>query len=257
MLKKIGYIFILIILVTSCKSKSVATGSSIRSMSANKVIKNHYKNSFDKESITAKMKVKYRGKTNLPSVTASMRIKKDETIWISLSKIGFPVGKVLITKDKVSYYEKINRTYFEGDFALLSGFLGTELDYEKVQNLLLGQAILNLKNEKHSVDLKEKSYELTPKKANSLFDIFYLINSGNYKIAQQRIEQAKENKKLTIDYSKYEKIDGEFFPKKVLITAKDHNFTNSVDVDYKSVQFNKAVSFPFSIPKGYKEIKLK
>lgn len=255
-IKRFTYICILgLLMITSCKTKKAVGNSTVRGMSVNKIIKNHYANDFDKETITARLRVKYRGKSSLPSVTASLRLKKDNTIWVSLSKLGFPIGKALITTDKVSYYEKINKTYFEGDFTLLSNWLGTDLDFEKVQNLLLGQAILNLKDEKYRATQNENTFDLIPKKANEFFDILFSISGAHFKINEQKIEQ--EGKTLTIGYGDYEKIDGETFPKKVLITALDGKYTTTVDVDYRSVQFNKSVSFPFKIPNGYKEIVLK
>lgn len=257
MFKQIIYIFLVAILLASCKSTSVVTDSRAAAMSANKVIKKHYANTFNQETIIARMKVKYRGKSNLPGVTASLRIEKDNTIWISLSKLGFPVGKVLITPNKVSYYEKINRTYFEGDFKLLSDWLGTELDFEKVQNLLLGQAILDLKEARYSVDLQENNYQLKPRKPNELFDILFLINASNYKIDKQQVHQTGKDKTLTIDYKKYEKISNESFPKEIRIAALDGKYITTIDVDYRSVEFNKPVSFPFKIPNNYKEIVLK
>lgn len=257
MLKKTSCFLLIVLLLVSCKSKSSTTKNSIKGLSVSKVIRNHYKNSFNQKTINARAKIKYKGKSDLPSVSASIRIKKDEVIWISLSKLGFPLGKVLITKDQVSYYEKINKTYFEGDFELLSNFLGTELDFKKVQNLLLGEAILNLRRERHNIELKDTSYELTPRKENDLFNILYLINSNNFKLNAQQIAQEEENKLLTIGYNNYEKVDNTFFPKKVLITAKESNYITTVDVEYKSVVFNKSVHFPFEIPEGYKEIELK
>ncbi len=257
MLKRILYIFIITIAVASCKSSKITDANTNLGMSAKKVIKNHYNNAFDKETITAKLKVKYIGKSSLPSVTASLRVKKDEIIWVSLSKFGFPVGKVLITPNRVTYYEKINRTYFDGDFSLLSNWLGTELDFEKVQNLLLGQAILNLKNEKFSIDLQKNKYQLTPKKQYDLFSILFLINPDNFKISSQEISQKEENKILTIDYNNYMKVDGEVFPKDILITATDSKNTSTLDVNYRSIAFDTPVSFPFKIPKHYKKIVLK
>lgn len=257
MFKKIGFLIVIILVITSCKTKSAVTGTTAKPMTANKLIKNHYTNTFNQETLTAKMKVKYRGKNDLPGVTASMRIKKDEAIWISLSKLGFPVAKALITNDKVSYYEKINKTYFEGDFTLLSSWLGTELDFEKVQNLLLGQAILNLREDKHEVRLNDSYYELTPKSNRELFDILYLLHPQNFKLIKQQVTQPEKKNVLSVDYSKYERIDSEFFPKAVLITASDEKYTTTINVEYRSVEFNKPVSFPFSIPNGYKEIELK
>lgn len=257
MLRKIGLLLVFILILSSCKTKSVVSATTTKPMSASKIIKYHYGNSFNKETLTAKMKVKYKGKNDLPGVTASMRIKKDETIWISFSKLGFPVGKALITRYKVSYYEKINKTYFDGDFGLLSNWLGTDLDYEKVQNLLLGQAILDLNNDKHDVAIKDSHYELTPKEEHELFDILYLLNPQNFKLIKQQVSQPDENKTLSITYDNYERIDGEFFPKEVLITANDQKYITTINVEYRSVEFNKLIRFPFSIPIGYKEIELK
>ena len=254
--KSINFILICVAF-TACKSKKISEGNTNANMSTKNVIKNHYSNSFDKETLLAKMKVKYVGKSNLPGVTASLRMKKDETIWVSITKLGFPIGKVLITPDKVSYYEKINKTYFEGDFALLSNWLGTELDFEKVQNLILGQALFDLKKEKYTIDYKENNYLLRPKNENDLFSILFLINADNFKINTQEINQEGETNTLTISYNDYVLIDEVQFPKELFIKAYDGKYTSTVDVDYRSVVFDAPVSFPFSIPKNYEKIELK
>ena len=76
MLKQIIYIFIFALIVTSCKSSKMTSNTSSVDMSAKNVIKNHYNNAFDKETVNAKLKIKYIGKSNFPGVTASLRIKK-------------------------------------------------------------------------------------------------------------------------------------------------------------------------------------
>jgi hypothetical protein len=72
------------------------------------------------------------------------------------------------------YYEKLQRTYFDGDFSLLSKWLGAELDYEKVQNILLGQAVLNLKKGKYNSEIANNLYQLKPKKDVDLFGILFI-----------------------------------------------------------------------------------
>lgn len=257
MLKRIFYILLIALAIASCKSSKITGANANIGMSAKKVIKNHYENAFDKETLTAKLRVKYIGKSNLPGVTASLRIKKDDKIWISLAKFGFPVGKALITPNRVTYYEKLNKTYFDGDFTLLSNWLGTKLDFQKVQNLLLGQAVLNLKDNKFVVDLSQNKYLLKPKKEYDLFSILFLINPDNFKIDSQEIHQKDENKTLTINYNDYTKLDGEIFPRKIHIEASDDKNISTIDVNYKSISFNNPVTFPFKIPKHYKEIVLK
>lgn len=257
MLKKTVFIAIIILSVSACKTTKVTNTSENMGLSSKKVIKNHYTNTFDKETINAKLKIKYKGKSSLPSVTGSLRLQKDETIWISLTKLGFPIGKVLITPNRVSFYEKINRTYFDGDFTLLSDFLGTELDFQKVQDLLLGQSLLDLKKESFDISVQEKNYLLKPKVGNPLFDILFLINPINFKLNSQQLAQKDENNTLVINYGNYETIENEFFPRKIHIIASDVKNTSTIDIDYRSVEFNKSVSFPFKIPNNYEKIELK
>lgn len=257
MLKKISFIAIIILSFSACKSSKVTNSSDKMNLSSKKVIKNHYTNTFDKKTINAKLKIKYKGKSSLPSVTGSLRLQKDETIWISLTKLGFPIGKVLITPNRVSFYEKINRTYFDGDFALLSNFLGTELNFQKVQDLLLGQSLLDLKKESFDVSIYEKNYLLKPKVGNPLFDILFLINPINFKVNSQQLNQKDENNSLVINYANYETIENEFFPREIHIIASDVKNISTIDVDYRSVEFNKTISFPFKIPKNYEKVELK
>ena len=41
------------------------------------------------------------------------------------------------------------------------------------------------------------------------------------------------------------------------IKASDVKNTSTISVNYKTVEFNKTVSFPFEIPKNYEKIELK
>jgi len=254
-LKKLVYTVLILLSFSACKSTKKVVGDGSLNLSAKSIIKNHYRNVFTKETLVARLKVKYIGKENLPGFTASLRLKKDKTIWISISKFGLPLGKLLITPTKVSFYEKMNHTFFEGDFALLSNWAGTELDFEKVQNLLFGQAILNLKDRKYNVSIQEKSYSLQPQKPYELFNILFLLNATNFKVNKQEVSHKKN--KVTISYTNYVTINDEVFPKEIFIKASDGKDVSTVTVNYRSIEFNKKMSFPFKIPSGYKKIVLK
>jgi len=257
MVKKIVYIFVLGLLITSCKTKKTVANSSIKSMSTKKIIKNHYSNSFDKKTVKARLKAKYKDKKNSQSVTVKLRLEKDKVIWMSGTILGIPLAKVMITPTRVSYYEKINKTYFDGDFSLLSKFLGTEVDFEKVQNLLLGQTILNLKNKRYIAEVDGNSYLVVPKKQETLFDILFWLSPTTFKVNKQEVRQPIKQKRFTVYYPEYQHISNEIFPKKIKISTVEKNNRTLLDLEYRSVEFDKKLSFPFNIPSGYKEIKLK
>jgi len=229
----------------------------IEDISTKKIISNHYDNNFNQKTVNANLNAKYSDNKMSTSINIKLRIDMDKTIWMSATKLGFPLAKVKITPSRVSYYEKLKGTYYDGDFALLSKWLGTELDYEKVQNILLGQAVLNLKKEKYDSKIDNKSYQLSPIKENELFGILFFMNPDNFKLNRQEITNTEKQQMLSVSYGNYKDIKGEQFPENINIRATDRNNLTTINIEYKSVEFNEELTFPFEIPSGYKEITLK
>lgn len=252
----IRLIIVLLLLVTSCKSKKSAVEGDVATISTKKVISNHVDADFKGNTLNAKITAKYKDRKSSASFSVKLRMEKDKTIWLSATKFGIPVAKAKITPERVSYYEKLNRTYFDGDFALISKFLGTDLDYEKLQNLLLGQAILDLKKGRFNSDYKNESYQLLPKRSNDLYEILFVMNPENFKLKSQQVKSRAEEQLLSVSYPNYTEVDGETIPKKIAIRAIDKKNITTINMEYKSVVLDQELSFPFSIPQGYKELKI-
>jgi hypothetical protein len=253
---KIG--ILMLIALTSCKSKKSLTDMDvIENISTKKIISNHYDQNFNQKTVSANLNTKYSDSKTSTSINIKLRLEMDKTIWMSATKFGFPLAKVKITPNRVSYYEKLKGTYFDGDFSLLSEWLGTELDYEKVQNILLGQAVLNLRKGKYDSKIDNRLYEISPKKENELFGILFFLNPENFKLNRQEITNTEKQQLLSVSYANYKNIKGEQFPENINIRATDHEKLTTINIEYKSVEFNEELTFPFDIPTGYKEISLK
>ncbi len=74
-------------------------------------------------------------------------MEKDKVIWLSAT-LG--LARLMITPEKVQFYNKIDNEFFDGDYKLLSDFVGVELDFYKVQNILLGQTIFPLDDKSYN-----------------------------------------------------------------------------------------------------------
>ncbi len=147
---------VLIALTLSCKSgKIISDAKADKSLSARVIIKNHYKNQLEFKTLTGRIKIDYSDGYSTQSMGVSLRMEKDKAIWIS-APLG--VVKALITTDRVSFYNKLDNQYFDGDFRYLSRMLGTDVDFEIVQNLLLGQALLYLREEKYLAEVNGDNY---------------------------------------------------------------------------------------------------
>ncbi len=247
-------LFFSLIVLNSCKSTKGITEAGVKRLNAEKVIANHYNRSFNFETLNTKVKVKYDDGKQSFSPIATLRFERDKKIWVSVKMLGITLAKALITPEKVGYYEKINNTYFEGDFRLLSEWLGTDLDFKKVQQMLLGQALFNLREDKYKSSIANQSYKLQPKTELALFERLFLVRPDTFKMAQQKLTQPAENRDLTINYKTYQKVGNQEFPKEIYIEALQDKKKTSIEIEYKTVDYNAKVSFPFTIPSGYKQV---
>lgn len=219
------------------------------------VVENHYENEADFETLSGKLRVQFQNESQNQTVTVSYRMEKDETIWMSAQLLGFPLAKVMITPNSVQFYEKISGTYFDGDFSLLSNLLGTPLNFEKVQNLLIGQTIYDMRDEAYRLTESSRGYQLAPVEEGDLKRNF-LLDAGNYKAVAQQISQEGENRSVTVTYPAYQEVSGRVFPGEIKIIAIEGSSNTQIDMQFRSVDFNVPVSFPFSIPSGYEEISI-
>ena len=247
---------ILMLLAFSCKTTNTISsdGEITSDLSAKQLIKNNTKSIANFRTLTARVKADYSSNDESKGTTINLRMEKDKTIWMSAP---FSMAKVLITPEKVSFYNKLDNTYFDGDFELLSDFVGTDLDFDKVQNILLGEALYDLKKEEFIASTFEKSYLLQPKNQRDFFEIFYLLNPSHFKMDSQQFAQPNENRILQIDYKDYQKVDKQKLPQTIKIIAVEKFDETIIDLEYRSVALNEKIRFPFRIPSGYKEIEIK
>lgn len=252
----IATIFILMLLLVNCKSaKSViASGEASNKLSAKQVIKQHQKNDTDFETLQAKVRIDITQNQKEQGSTFNLRIEKDKVIWLS-AKLG--LARMMITPEKVRFYSKLDNEYFDGDYDLLSDFAGVELDFQKVQNILLGQAIFSLKDAPHTVSVNDNSYALQPKDQNALLELFYLINPSHFKMDSLQLFQQLKNRILQVDYKSYQEVDKQVLPKNIKIIAVEDTDEVAITMEFKSMSLNEEVRFPFKIPSGYKEIVIK
>ena len=247
---------LLLLVAVGCKStKQLTSSGELNSKFTSKqLIKEHNKNNAKFKTLQARVKVEYVQGDQSQSHTINLRMEKDKTIWLSAT-LG--IVRAIITPTKVSFYNKLDNTYFDGDFSLISNLLGTTLDFEKVQNILLGNALYNLKDDSYNSDIHEGSYVLSPKNQNQLFEIFYLLNPAHFKMDSQQLAQPLEQRMLEIDYKDYQIVDKQIIPQNVKVIALERDFETTITMEFKSVSLNSDLNFPFRIPNGFDEIVIK
>lgn len=250
---KIALVCILVITVVSCKSTRSIGGSGKvdTNMSTKQLIRENSKQDATFKTLQAKVKIDIIQDLKESSYTVNLRMERDKTIWISAT-LG--LARAMITPNSVKFYDKINNQYFDGNYELLSNLLGVELNYDKVQSILIGEPLYNLKDDTYLISTSEASYILQPKEQNPLLELFLLFNPSHYKMDSQQLLQPLKKRFLQLDYLAYQEIEKDILPKNIKIIAVEDNEELNVIMEYKSVSVNEEVRFPFRIPSGFEEI---
>ncbi len=253
MIKRVIFAIVLSFAIVACGTKRVTTGKGISNAKAAGVIKGHYEKATPFNTISGRLRATYQDADRTQSVNLSFRIEKNKAIWLSASILGFPMAKAYITPQKVSYYEKVGKTYFDGDFSLVSKWLGTPLDFEKLQNLLVGQAIYDLREDTYVLSQSPRGFQLLPKRESDVKKMF-MLDTETYKAKAQQLAQESKNRSVTVTYDDYQKVNGKLFPDTITIIANEGGKSTNITLQYRSLEFDGDVSFPFNIPSGYDEI---
>jgi DNA-binding protein len=247
--------------LVSCKTQQAVVVAApeipkTKGISAEEIIANHYNNKINFETVYIKSNVRFSDEKQTQNVSAEIKIKQDDQILISVRFLGITMAKALITPTSVSYYEKINSTYFEGDFSGLSQWLGTDLDFSKIQNMLLGEAFDNLQQGKYALSKGEQGFELADLKSGSTKKTFFL-DTEKFQIQKQEINQPEQERMIQVSYSEYASFNEGSIPMQIFLHTFQPKGKTEISFNYNTVNFNGELSFPYSIPNGYKRIIIK
>ena len=253
MKKYIGLLAFCLLISCSAKKTIIAETVANDKLTADKIIENHYKNKLNFKTLYIKSNVNYKDPNQSQNVTAEIKIKKDEIILVSIRILGITMAKALITPEKVQYYEKINSNYFEGNYSAISKLLGTELNFQKVQNLLVGETIENLKSGKYSLTLAENNYKLESVSNSESNNTFYL-SSATYLLKKEVISQPSLERMLQVIYPGRKSAEEFNLPTGIEIEANQKSEKTTINIIYNSISFDEELSFPYSVPNSYERI---
>ena len=261
-------VVLVVMMVNSCGTKTATTEEygKIELLSPKKIVNESDSKFVSPEYMSATLKVKYQAKKKKMSFNANLRIEKDKKIWLNVSFLGISFARGVVTPEGVSMYERQNNTTFTGDFKYLSKILGVELDFYQLQSLLLGKPMQEVKTDKYKTRVSKNSFLLDYNnnkklaksgKNNGDYIKRYWYNPKSFELERQIMSLPDRKMTLMVDNKNYELIGDKYLiPEDISLQIIDDSVT-LVEIEYKGIKVDRKLSFPYKIPKDYKEIKLK
>ena len=243
-----------LLFLSNCAKKTVprsSTTSSVTTPSGLTV------NNTDFLYFTSKSNIHYKDDDEDLQANAMLRMKKDSIIWINVNAgLGIEALRAVITPDSIVVVDKLKKRYVVYDFASLSQRYNFDLDFKLIQDLILG----NLIREKSDSDkvTRETNYAVLTQKQNQDIIENY-INETLSKVQKLHISEPGTTNLLSVDYSRFEDVEGRKIPKIVTFdldyTFMGKKYNVSIDIDHQKTEFSdKGIKFPFNIPAKYERV---
>ncbi|MCF8229200.1 MAG: DUF4292 domain-containing protein [Bacteroidales bacterium] len=202
------------------------------------------------------------------SFKGQIRIKKDSLIWVSFTPaLGIEVARLMISEDSVKYINRLNNTYFLGDYQFLNNFLETSIDFDVLQSFIIGNDFQYYEIEKFRASIDAMEYRLSTAarqklkkyvKKHEVPQVFLQniwLDPENFKITKVNIRELnQQNRKLEAFYQEFKDVEGQLFPSKMIfeISAGENIL---VDVNFSKIAVKDPLRFPFNIPGRYERIR--
>jgi hypothetical protein len=263
--------FFIILFLSSCAVTKRVKRRKIKNFDIEKIYSRVKANelNYNTYSIKYSAKIDLNGSKN--SVNGVMRIVKDSAIWISVSPgFGVELMRLLVTPDSVKMVNRLNSTYFAGDFSYLNKIFKFNLDYFSLQAILTNSFFAyDAQNEKKLINnftskIDSNNYLLQSLPANSERDSNVykqniiqqmFISSDEFKILKIFMFDYLQNRSLQIKFSNYIDVNDNKFPQNLNLLFNTKTSKSKIDLRYSKVAVNKRVRMPFKISSKYLPIK--
>ena len=253
-------------IISSCSSSKKITGSKIKEMSANRLMREINANSFDFESVQAKVGIKVETEDNAFNLKGQLKMKKDSILWASITlPLGLEVARIKVTADSIFFINKSNKSYLVEQTESFNYLQNINANINTIQSVFTGNIFLINKKADNNVFIKDNKYNLLSEenitfinnkyKKNFTINKNIIIDPTLFRITKYEIINNEDsNYGLTIDYSDFIEIRGKYLPSiiKINISTEEKMY---ITITYSNISTNNNTQYNFSIPKKYERIK--
>lgn len=222
------------------------------------------KNEFKPETISFKASTKVKNGEKSSSFKATVKIKRDSIIWVSITSLGYEAARILMTPDTLLMISRLEKKFYAGNQDFLRKKFQINLSFNDLQAVLLGNSIgltelekVKKRQNKHYYYLssvsqrKLRKAKEKPKKVDEDVVYGHWLDPLTFRIIKLSILDLRMNQSAMIDYSNFESFDEKLLPGQVSMKLTTSGALMEIDSEYYKVEVNKKLSFPFKISKKY------
>lgn len=183
------------------------------------------------------------------SAKLNVRIRKDSVIWVQISKLGFEVGRMLVTPDSAFFINRIEQKYARYGTAEFFKKYNLPADFDMFSKVFTGGAYIPPVITKMIIEPSGALYleSSSGVDARHWIDVDYQLISSEVMDPNQHTWKAAYGNYLPVN-------TGQKFPFHRANTLVIDGIANLFDIDYSDITVNVPQELPFSIPSHYEKM---
>ena len=289
--RKIRFPVILVLIVSglfwlsSCRTPRVIPTKDLKPLSTGKILKKVEQNALDFDYLTIRrINCQYSDGETKTTFKVNLKAARNNKILVSISKLNFPVGRVLLTPDSVKYVNYMEKNFFVDDYSYLSSVLNIDLDFETIQSILSNNAF-SYRNDPKEKDFrtfdsttesglyvlqseKERKIEKMEEQENrkkverrlsrlgdeALIIQKMFIHPQTFALTKLIINDKSNNRHMEVEFNDFEKVNKKDYPGSIDMVFSSPRNTVSLKTKMSGFDTGKIESFNFKIPEKYDQI---
>lgn len=209
-------------------------------------------NTLEYETFNTKAKARLSIDNKSFNSTLNIRIKHNETIWISATAfLGIEAARIKITPDRIQILNRLQSTYIDKPFEYIYNYTTNELTFSELEDLLVGNTMGFYANDPNQTLALGTSYLILGELESLDFEMTF---DENYSLKQTKLSEDSRGQTMRVDYGNYSEVESLRIPNQVKIGLKAEKIDLNAEMNYEDVHFNQDLEFPFSVPQRYKKL---
>ncbi len=251
--------------ISSCKTVKSGKESEVSHKTAEFLLRQLNDRSFKHVSFSAGFSASFNTGGRNRSFNGQVRFHKDSVIWVSITPaLGIEVFRMLLTPDSVFILNRLERNYVRGGFRELNALVGTNLDFDILQSLIIASDIETYVTENfiagtdnslhHLRDPArvKKAEHIKPGHSHLVFSHEMWIEGDTYRIKKTKLDfHGQKGIGIMAVYDKHPSGDDSGIPSEQYYKLYGLDEL-ALSLSFERIKYGDVLSFPFSIPKSYK-----
>lgn len=246
---------LLILLLTfgACKSAKKVEAPTVIDASASKLLDHLVKNQVKADWLEAKARIKYDGEDRSVSATASIVIRKDSLVWMSVRKLGFEVARVQINQDSVFVINRLSNEYMIQGLEYLASSYNLPANLKTIQAILLGNPVfLNTRDMK--LEEEEANYHLISNSGQ--MENHFWLDMASLILVRAQYGDLSSRREVDLLMEDYQPLDVEqnfSYLRQIKVDSSELGEA-AIEIDFSDVKINVPQEVRFSIPSRYTRV---